>query len=282
MTIQTKALINLASFAIVISSVFAGSKYVQFKIVKKLYDELIEKANRISIEAKIKWNKNAQSLTNRIEQLQGTIELIENSENQRIQEKLESEKTLLHKNYEKAIMEKSSQIESEMLNFQAELNGKLGAVASILSKIDIRLNNYFEIREKQKDLERISRMILEDDIEGQFENCYSLKVLRNEFKNIMPILRKYYLMEYGTISTFKYFFAGALTNLMINGASMEKFDLLSEFDSSVQNGDLYKALFLFSNLKGWPRLIMKDWAEKCRLRLEFIQNVKSQLYLNKI
>ena len=68
MTIQTKALINLASFAIVISSVFAGSKYVQFKIVKKLNDELIEKANRISIEAKIKWNKNAQSLTNRIEQ----------------------------------------------------------------------------------------------------------------------------------------------------------------------------------------------------------------------
>lgn len=281
MTIQTKA-INLASFAIVISSVFAGSKCAQYNIMKNSNDELIEKVNKVTIEAKMKWDKNAQLLNNRIEQLRGTIELYENSENQRIQDKLESEKALLHENYEKAIMEKSSQIESEMLKFQTDLNQKLGTAESVLSKLHTRLNNYFEIREKQKELETLSRMIIEDEIEGQFDNCYSLKVLRNEFKDILPVLRKYYILNYDKISTFKYFFAGALTKLMFNGAPMEKFDLLSELSSSVENGDIHKALFLFNSLRGWPRLILKDWAEKCRLRSEFIQRVKSELYLNKL
>lgn len=281
MAMQTTA-INIASFAIIISSVFAGSKFVQFNIVKNLNDELIERVNKVSIDAKLKWDKNSQLQNKRINELRTTIESIESSEDQRIQEKLETEKSLLNKNYEKAILEKSSEIEGEMIKFQTDINSKLRTTESFLSKIDGRLFNYFKIKENQKDLEKISQMIIEDDFEGQFDNCYSIKVLRNEFRDVFPVLKKYYLMDHNDVSTLKYFFAGALIKLMFNEAPMEKFDVLSELNSSVQSGDLQKALFIFNSLKGWPRLILKDWAEKCRSRLEFIQKVKSQIYLNKI
>ena len=148
MTIQTKA-INLASFAIVISSVFAGSKCAQYNIMKNSNDELIEKVNKITIEAKMKWDKNAQLLNNRIEQLRERLNCMKIQKIKEFKTNSESEKALLHENYEKAIMEKSSQIESEMLKFQADFNQKLGTAESILSKLDTRLNNYFEIEETE-------------------------------------------------------------------------------------------------------------------------------------
>lgn len=277
-----KTAINITSFAIVIASVFAGSKYIQYNIIKNLNEELIERINTASIEASMKWDKNSQLQNKKINELKTTIESMENSEVNRVQKKLESEKALLNKNFEKAILEKSLEIEAEMIKFQTDISTKLRATEAILSKIDGRLINYFEVKDNQKDLEKISQMIIEDDFEGQFDNCYSIKVLRNEFKDVLPVVKKYYLLDHNSVSTFKYFFAGALTKLMFNEAPMEKFDVLSELNSSVQSGDLHQALFLFNSLKGWPRLILKDWAEKCRLRLEFIQKIKSQLYLNKI
>ena len=280
-TFQTKA-INIASFVIVISSVFAGIKFVQYNTVKSLNEELIERINRSSIEARTKSDKNTQLLSKQIEQLRAAIDTMENFENQRIQEKLESEKILLQKKYEEAYLEKSLQIESEMIKFQSDFNGKLRATESILTKIDGRLKHYFQFKEDQKDLEKICQMIIEDDIEGQFDNCYSLKVLRKEFQDVLPIVKKYYIMNSANISTLKYFFTNAVVKLMFSEAPMGKFDVLSELNLSVKNGDLHKALFLFDSLTGWPRLILKNWAEKCRMRLDFIQKVKSQLYSNKI
>lgn len=281
MAMQTTA-INIASFAIVISSVFAGSKFVQYNIIHDLDEKLIERINKASIEAKMKWDKKSQMQNKRIKELRTMIESMENSENQRIQKRLESEKALLNTNYERAILEKSSEIEGEMIKFQKDINTKLRGTELILSKIDSRLINFFKIKENQNDLEKISQMIIEDDFEGQFDNCYSIKALRNEFKDVLPVVKKYYLMDHNNVSTLKFFFAGALIKLMFNEAPMEKFDVLSELNSSIQGGDLHKALFIFNSLNGWPRLILKDWAEKCRLRLEFIQKVKSQIYLNKI
>lgn len=272
----------MASFIFVVSSVFAGSKYMQFNIVKNINEKFVEQMEEISSSTKFKWNENAQLLNNRIKQLSMKLETIQSSENQLIQEKIESEKSLLQKNYEKAILEKFNEIGEEMDKYKDELNGKIKATESILENLDGRLNNFHEINKNQKDLEAISQLLIEDNIDCRFDNCYSLKVLRSEFKCIFPLLRKYYILSYTDFSTLKYFLSGIIIKLTFEDASIENFDLLSELNSAIQKGDLHNALFLFNSLKGWPRLLLKDWAEKCRLRLEFIQKVKSQLYLNKL
>lgn len=280
MSIQTK-LINVTSFAVVLASTFAGSKCTEFLFLTKYNEKFITNINSISSHAKLKWNRANESLKTQISQLKDSIKSIENSENERIQSKLDSERKLLHEVYENATEKKKIELDDELKHFQIEVEGKLEYVGANLYKVESQLKDHLIGKEKHKELERISQMIIEDKI-GQFSNCFSLRTLREEYKSLVPIVRQYYLLNDHKISTLNYFLSKNISHMMFTDSPMRRHDVLQELNYVIERGDLHRSLYLFNNLSGWPRLILKDWAEKCRQRLEFIQEIKCQLYLNKI
>lgn len=281
MSIQTKA-INVTSFAIVLASAFAGSKYTESIFLTKTNHDYIQKINSMSLKAKLHWNQTEEALKAQITQLADSIKVIEESEDKRVQNKLDNERKLLHESYTNAIQQKKNELDTEMQNFQETTQKRLNSAVESLSKVETQLEAYFTEYDKHKELERISQLIIEDKIDGQFSNCFSLKTLREEFKHLITIVRQYHMLNQSNMTLFKYVTSKLIANVMFDGAPVKNYDIFHELGLAIENGDLHRSLFLFNNLKGWPRLILKDWAEKCRKRMEFVQEIKHQLYLNKI
>ena len=281
MSLQTKA-INVLSLAFAVTSAFFGSKYTERVIMLKNNEDLIRNLNALSSEAALRWRNDRGTLTNQIDHLKELISFMEDTENERIITKLDKERNLLHQNYENAIKQKNQELENEMKIFQSNLNEKIGLFETLLVNIETQLSEKLMNRDEIKKLEQISQMIIEDNIEGQFDNCFSLNTLRNEFKELLPLVKQYYLINYDKISLLKYFISRTFAYSMFPITPMQRYDILAELNDNVDKGDLRRALFLFNNLHGWPRLLLKEWAEKCRVRLEFIQEIKCKLYLNKI
>lgn len=281
MSFQTKA-INAISFTVALTTAFCGSKYTERLIMLKNNEDFICKLNSLSSEAKLRWKNDHEKLINQADQLKKLISFMEETENERIAGMLEEERTCLHQTYEAAIAQKSKQLEIEMKTFQSNLNERIEFSESLLVNIQSQLKDKIIEKNEIKKLEKISQMVIEDNIDGQFNNCYSVNSLRNEFIELLPIVRQYHLLNYDKISLFKFFISFTLTNSMFQNSKMQNFDILAELNANVEKGDLRRALCLFNNLNGWPRLLLKDWAEKCRRRLEFIHEIKYQLYMNKI
>lgn len=281
MSSQTKA-INILSLVVAMTSAFCGSKYTERLIMLKNNEDFIRSLNLLSSEASNRWKLEREALMNQVHQLKKLISSLEDHENERIASKLENERISLHNKYETAVSHRIAELEHEMHSFQSSLNEKVGHSQTLLSDIEHQLNERLVNKSELKRLEKISQMIIEDNIEGQFNNCFSLNTLRSEFSELLPLIRQYYLINHKKMTLFNFYLSRALAHLMFPYTSMQRFDVLAELNTNVEKGDLKRALFLFNNLKGWPRLLLKDWAEKCRMRLEFIQEIKSQIYLNKI
>lgn len=245
-------------------------------------EDFIRNLNLLSSEASNRWKLEREALMSQVSQLKKIISSLEDHETERIASKLESERSILHNKYENAIRHRIAELEHEMNAFQLNLNEKVGHSQALLTNIEYQLNDRLMNKSEIKKLEKISQMIIEDNIEGQFNNCFSLNTLRSEFSELLPLIRQYYLINYDKMTLFNFYLSRALAHLMFPNTSMQRFDILAELNANVEKGDLKRALYLFNDLKGWPRLLLKDWAEKCRMRLEFIQEIKSQLYLNKI
>lgn len=281
MPLQTKA-INVLSLAVAVTSAFCGSKYTERIIMIKNNENFIRNLNALSSDAALRWSHDRGALTNQTDHLKKLISFMEETENQRIISKLDNERNLLHQNYENAIRQKNQELENEIKIFQSKLNKKIGLSETLLANIETQLNDKLMNKNEIKKLEQISQIIIEDNIEGQFDNCFSLNTLRTEFKELLPLVKHYYLINYDKISVLKYLISRAFAYSMFPITPMQRYDLLAEINDNVDKGDLRRALFLFNNLHGWPRLLLKEWAEKCRVRLEFIQEIKCKLYLNKI
>ena len=281
MSFQSKT-INVASFAIGLTSVFVGSKYVESSILTKSNEKFINNINSLSSEAKQRWNHKLFFLKSKIENLDNLIKTMKSSETQRVHDELEEERKMLQNLYIIKTEQKKKELENDLIDFQRNMDDKIKAYEDVITKIESRLYDYVIAKNKQKNLEKISQMIVEDNIDGEFNNFYSLKRLRIEFKELLPVARQYDLFDYFKMSLIKYSFSYAISKLLFPSSSIQRFDLLAELNSCVERGDLHRSLFLFNHLKGWPRLILKDWAERCRMRLEFVQEIKSQIYLNKI
>lgn len=281
MSFQTKS-INVLSLATVVASVFCGSKYTERNIMMKNNENFIRNLNTMSSDAASRWSREREELTKTIDQLKKLITFMEGTESQRIKNNLENERKLLYDNYENAIKQKKQELENEMKIFQSKLNEKIEHSESLLANIETQLNDKLMDKNEIKKLEQISQMIIEDNINGQFDNCFSLTTLRDEFKELLPLVKHYYLINYDKISLFKYFLSRAFAYSMFTSTPLQRYDILAELNNNVEKGDLQRALFLFNNLRGWPRLLLKEWAEKCRLRLEFIHEIKCKMYLNKI
>lgn len=281
MSFQTKA-INVLSLATVVASAFCGSKYTERNIMIKNNENFIRNLNLMSSDAASRWSREREELTKAIDQLKKLITFMEETESQRIINNLENERKLLHDNYENAIKQKSRELENEMKIFQSKLNEKIEHSESLLANIETQLNDKLMDKNEIKKLEQISQMIIEDNIDGQFDNCFSLTTLRDEFKELLPQVKHYYLINYDKISLFKYFLSRVFAYSMFTSTPLQRYDIFAELNDNVEKGDLRRALFIFNNLRGWPRLLLKEWAEKCRLRLEFIHEIKCKMYLNKI
>ena len=280
-SIQTK-LINVTSFAVVMTSVFAGSKVSEFIFLTETNKKLIMNINSLYSQARSRWNETNVSLKTQVIQLTESIKFNEHTENERTRQKLEDERIALQKKFENVIERKTEELDIEMNNFQSNLNEKLKFVELSLSKLENQLKDHLIGQENNEKLEHISKMIIEDKIEGKFSNCLALNTLKEEYKSLIPIARQYYSIDYNDIGLFKYYISKFVAQMMFAGVPMQRHDIMHELSLSIERGDLYRTLFLFNNLKGWPRLILKNWAEKCRLRLEFIHEIKSQIYFNKI
>jgi hypothetical protein len=281
MSLQTKA-INVLSLAVAVSSAFCGSKYTERIVMLKSNENFIRNLNTLSYDAASRWSHDYEALTSKIDQLKKLISFMKETESQRIMINLEKEREILHQNYKCAIKEKFQEVENEMRIFQSKVNQKIELSGSLLANIEAQLNDKLMDKNEIKKLEQISQMIIEDKIEGPFNNCFSLSTLKGEFKELLPLVKHYNLINYEKISLLKYLISRAFAYSMFPVAPMQSYDILAELNDNVDKGDLRRALFLFNNLRGWPRLLLKDWAEKCRLRLEFTQEIKCKLYMNKI
>lgn len=281
MSFQTKA-INVLSLAAAVTSAFCGSKYTERIIMLKNNEKFIRNLNAVSSDAALRWSHDRGALTDQTDHLKKLIFFMGETENQRLITKLDSERNLLHQNYENAIKQKNQELENEIKIFQSNLNEKIERAMTSIANIDTQLNEKLMNKNEIKKLEQISQMIIEDNFEDQFDNCFSLNTLRNEFKELLPLVKHYYLINYDKISLFKYIISRAFAYSMFSVTPMQRYDILAELNDNIDKGDLRRALFLFNNLHGWPRLLLKEWAEKCRARLEFIQEIKCRLYLNKI
>lgn len=280
MSAQTK-IINATTIAVALSSAFFSTKYFEYKIKSKKNDDFISELNSMSSRAKLRWNNEYAILRTEANMLAKSISDLKESEDARIHTELENERIKLHKSYELAIVNKVNELEEESKKSQENLSTQLESSKIILQKIKLQLEEFLYGRRDLKKLEHISQMLIEDNV-GEFNNCYSIKKIRKEFNDLLPLVRDYSLFDYGKISVFRYFMAKNIANLMFLRAPICRFDVIYELNSLVEKGDLHRALFLFDNLRGWPRLILKDWAEKCRSRLEFVEEIKSQIYLNKM
>lgn len=281
MPIQTKV-INLASIVVILSSAMAGSKFTQFKILRKINEKYVFDINDTFSDVKKDWRSKVISLRSEVEGMKRMIKILENSENDRVSMKIEEEKKFLQESSRKIVQNKIKELDESMLSYQSKLQEKLNTTESVLNTLSIQIQDQNIGKEKQMKLEKISLMIIEDNLGNKFKNCYALISLNNEFKHLIPLVRQYYLMNYEKINLFKYFMSANLARFMFSNSPMQNFDVLTELNNCVERGDIHKSLFLFNQLKGWPRLILKQWAEKCRLRLELIQEIEAQLYLNKI
>jgi hypothetical protein len=280
MPIQTNA-INAAYLAIGLTSFFGGSKFMEYRLMSKKNKTFIENINYMSSKAIEVWAKKIATIENQLESMRASYNALIESENEHVERMLETERERLKEQTRSLITNKERQMELEAQHFYENIQGKIKANESLIMKLETQINARYYGKEKEIELIKTCHSIIEED-NDQLENTHSLSKIKQEFRTMYPILRQYYSLSTGTISTLAYFVSYSFGLLIFNRSPIEKYDVLAELHSCVENGDLKGIIFIYNTMKGWPRLILKDWTEKCRQRLEFVDGIKRQLYLNKI
>lgn len=277
MPLQTNAI----NAAILLSSFFLGSKIIEFKIISEQNEKHYRDLNKLTESSRLRWTSNLKKLEIEVKNMKEEFERQANSEAKRIEQGLISEKSRLKNEYDSKITEQMKIMEEELIKFKNEVNHDIIRTQKSLVTAQAQLDEFRESKIELKKLEDLGKKIIEDESFGSLDKSFSMRVLHNELIGLLPILRQYFLITTSNFSIFNYYFSKAFSELLFVDSPFMKSDILAELKSSFEKNDLNRALFIFNKLEGWPRLILKDWAEKCRKRLEYIDEIKYKLYLNK-
>ena len=272
---------NAINAAVLLSSFFMGSKIVEFKIFTNRNDNYIEDLNILANNSKIICLSKLNKLTSEIKRLRLESESRLNSEAQRIENNLSSEKIRLKNEFDTKMAVQVKIMEDELLKFKNEVIDDISNARASFNTLGKQLDEFKASKIEMKKLEDLSKRIIEDESFGSLDQRLSMTCIYEELNGMLPILRQYDLNSASNFSVFGYYCSKAFSKLLFVGSSMMKSDIIDELKLSVEKNDLHRTLFIFNKLEGWSRLILKDWAGKCKKRLEFIDEIKYKLYLNK-
>ncbi len=279
--LQTNA-INILAVLTACGTTFIGSKVVQAKLQQNLLQEWQREQKQKDKLVQAEHLRVLQERQDKIKELLSRLDLLELNEDERLKRFKFEESEKLRKQSD-SILQKHIQSSTERVNsFLNSISDRLKASEVILCEISGDIHELEAQKREQVHLEHISRKIVADDVDALGRNYCSIDSLLKEFQSLLPIARQYASQTSSKFTLFKYFSSYWLSRLMFKDAPAKTNDPLYAIAASLERGELIMALQLYQLLRGWPRLILREWAGRCYDRLEYIEEIQSRIYLNKL
>ena len=274
--------INIFELIATSASTFAGAKFIEYRWKENELD--VVKAEQLKREKKLK-DRHAQELSEKeekVQDLQARLSIFEMDENARLKEFKCQEAEKLQKHAQSLIQKHLEASTAKINSYLSSLSERLLAAELIITDMEADLNDIENAKKGQKDLEQLAAKVVADDVDALGRNYCSMDALKKEFTNLVPLLRQYSTQKSSQFTLFKYLMSSLLSRAMFTDSPAGKDDVIYHIQSALDSGQLILALRLYQSLQGWPRLILRDWADRSYTRLECIQEIQSSLYLNKL
>lgn len=280
MGLQTNG-INGLSVMLAASAAVAGSKIAEYCIMTRLNEDETRRRLALDLTSRRHLDNLLRDHRHQVEELQGIVATLEAAKDKRVETEVKGEKDRLRALAEGAVARQLDLVAERMRVFQRNLLERLAHSEHMLLDLAVKLEHYRVQQGKQQRLERLCRMIVAEDAEAAGRDYCSMESIHKELRELLPLARQYSLLDSGAFSILRYCASSCMSKMLFLKAPLRPADLLHEIDVAVEKGDLIYSLFLFNKLHGWPRLILRDWSEKCRQRLVYIHEVQHSLYMNK-
>lgn len=275
--------INALELLFVASSAFSGAKFIERRFKQEEIDQLQRVHNRERRKLEDKHQQEIAAKQEALQELERRLSLFEMDENDRLKEFKHREIEKLHLTAQ-YVLQKHLEASTKKLNsYMDSLSCRLIAAEIIMTELMNDLDNLKAVKQEQQELEELAAKVVADDVDALGRNYCSMDALNREFTTLIPLLRQYSIQNSSSnFSLFKYLMSYWLSRAMFTDSPTCRNDPIYAIQRSLASGQLVQALIIYQRLQGWPRLILRDWADRCYTRLEYIQEIQGRLYMNKL
>jgi hypothetical protein len=274
--------INISELLTASASTFAGAKFIEYKRKKEGLVELNTEHQKREKRLKNQYTQELGVKEEQLCDLEARLLIFEMDENERLKEFKRQETEKLHKQAQSVLQKHLEASTAKLNNFLTSLSDRLIAAELIMTDMEAELKNLENSKKKQRALEELAVKVVADDVDALGRNFCSMDALKKEFNSLTPLLRHYSTQRTSEFSLFKYLMSSWLSKTMFIDAPVSKNDIFYCIQSALDSGQLILALRLYQSIQGWPRLILREWSDHCYTRLECIQEIQANMYLNKL
>ncbi len=274
--------INVLELVTAGASTYAGVKFIEHRQNTNEFEDFKADQRKREKQLKDRYTQELGAKEEQMKELEMQLSLFEMDENERIKQfkRLEAEK--LQKLAQSIIESHLEASTAKLNNFMASLSDRLIAAEFILADMAIDLNQLENSKKEQRALEDLAVKIVADDVDALGRNYCSMDALKKDFTSLTPLIRQYNIQKESHFSLGTYLCSFLLSKAMFTDVPTNKNDVFHHIKTALDSGQLILALRLYQTLQGWPRMILRDWADRCYTRLECIQEIQGKLYLNKL